>query len=245
MSEAGGQQSGSGRDPNLVGLLSLQLLLLAFFILLVSMSSFDTQRVRSVLGSVQSAFSDASSTREGDAETNRADAIVLDAITDEIEGVLATALQLDRVERVGGGAVDVELAAETLFAAGTAQLLPGRSEMLKRIVTALDRRPAGYRYDLDVLLGRSGSEAGMSGGDLPAPPTLEIDRAGALAQAFQNSGAQESGIAAGLLPTAPGKLRLVIRLTDQARPRNLFLQAAPALGSTAGSAADSPEGAAQ
>ena len=230
MSEAGGQQPGSGHDPNMVGLLSLQLVLLAFFILLVSMSSFDTQRVRSVLGSVQSAFSDAASTREGDAETHQADAIVLDAITDEIEGVLATALQLDRVERIGDGAVDLDLAAETLFAAGTAQLLPGRSDMLKRIVTALDRRPAGYRYDLDVLVGRPGSEAGSPDGNSPLPPALEIDRAGALAKAFQESGALESGIASGLLPDAPGKLRLVIRLTDQKRPRNLFLQAVPAGG---------------
>ena len=228
MSEAGQQHSGLGRDPNLVGLLSLQILLLAFFILLVSISTFDTHRVRSVLDSVQSAFSDASTSADGEDETSRADAVVLAGIIDEIEGVLATTLELDRVERVGDGAVQVDIAADALFATGTAQLAPGRADMLKRIVAALDRRPVGYRYDLEALVGRPAAPAPTRGSEAAALSMLEVDRAGMLARTLQEIGAMPSGIAGGLLPDAPGRLRLVIHLTDEPRPHDLFAVTAAA-----------------
>lgn len=216
MPVGGEQRSGYGRDPNLVGLLSLQLLLLAFFILLVNMSTFDVQRVRSVLGSVQAAFSEASTAPDSQDQLQRADSIILSEIVEEIEGVLASTLQLDRVARDGDGAITFELPADALFAAGTAQLAPGRDDILRRLVAALDRRPAGYRYEVEMLVGRT-----MPGGE-GAAPALEIARAGALARTLHGQGAVESGLAAGLLPAAPGRLRIAILLTEQPRPRGLF-----------------------
>lgn len=226
MLEPGEQQSEVGRDPNLVGLLSLQLLLLAFFILLSSISTFDESRVRSVLGSVQEAFSDVSGSSDRDDSAMQADAIVLAAIVDEVEGVLSTALQLDRVERVGEGDVAFELPADALFVAGSAQIAPGRADVLRRIVAALDRRPAGFRYELDLLVGRAAATA--DGADAVPLPTLGIDRAGALARAFDDAGAMPSALSAGLTSAADGKLRVVIRLTQQQRPQGLFGAAAPA-----------------
>lgn len=226
MPEAGQQHSRLERDPNLIGLLSLQLLLLAFFILLVSISSFDAQRVRSVLDSVQAAFSDVPDPVDSNGETSRADAIVLAAIIDELEGVLATTLQLDRVERVGNGAVQLDMPVDALFAPGTAQLEPGRADLLKHLVAALDRRPAGYRYDLQALVGTPAASRTETG-NAAAPSSIAVDRAGALARALLDSGAMPSGVAGGVLPGAPGRLRLVIELTDAPRPYGLFAQSGP------------------
>lgn len=232
MSEAGQQHSGLGRDPNLVGLLSLQILMLAFFILLVSISSFDTPRVRSVLDSVQATFSDMPAPADSDGDTSRADAIALAAILEELEGVLATALELDRVERVGDGAVQLDMPADALFVADSAQLEPGRADLLKRIVAALDRRPPGYRYDLQALVGAPAAPV-AEGADAAAPSMTAIDRAGALARALLEGGAMPSGIAGGVLPGAPGRLRLVIELTDTPRPHGLFAQSGPKGGEPA------------
>ncbi len=226
---------GFGDGPILLGLLGLQLILLAFFILLVSMSSFDTHRVRSVLDSVQLAFSQAPGEAGPVDAVQGADAIVLAGIVDEIEGVLASALQLDRLQRTGEGAITFDLPADAIFAAGTAHLLPTRGEMFTRLVAALDRRPAAYRYDIDLLVGR----APASAGEQAAPPTAEIDRAGALARALRDAGALESGLAAGLLPNAPGSLRIIIELTDQPRARGLFAPGTPT-GTPAGTPAAAP-----
>jgi hypothetical protein len=225
---------GFGSGPILMGLLGLQLILLAFFILLVSMSSFDTHRVRSVLDSVQGAFSETPAESGDDDEAQRADAIALAGIVDEIEGVLVSALQLDRVERTGEGAIAFDLPADALFAAGTAQLLPARGDVFARLVAALDRRPAGYRYDLELLVGRLPAATD----DAASLPMLEIDRAGVLARALRDAGAQESGLAAGLLPNAPDKLRIVINLTDQPRIHGLFAPGAPAGSATETSGGD-------
>ncbi len=211
---------GFGSGPILMGLVGLQLMLLAFFIVLVGMSSFDATRVDSVLGSIQQKFAALPGAGQGEDAVPSADAISLEAVRDEVTGVLATMLQLDRIERTGTGAVEIELAADKLFAEGTDQLLPGIDHMLQRTVAAIDRRPTGFRYELDVLVGRPQ--------DGPTD-ALAIDRAGALVRAFIGFGAHPSSMAAGLQPASPGRVRLVLRLIEGARPTDLFagLPAAP------------------
>ena len=204
---------GFGSGPILMGLVGLQLMLLAFFIVLTSMSSFDETRVDSVLGSIQRQFAELSGGEDGDDARSSADTLSLEAVRDEVAGVLASMLQLDRVERNGNGAVEIEFAADRLFAEGTAQLLPGIDHMLQRTVAAIDRRPAGYRYELDVLIGRP------QGGPTDA---LAVDRAGALVRAFVDFGARPNSMAAGLQPASPGRVRLVLRLVEGARPADLF-----------------------
>jgi hypothetical protein len=211
---------GFGSVPILMGLVGLQLMLLAFFIVLVGMSSFDSTRVDSVLGSIQQQFAALPGAGQGENATSSADALSLEAVRDEVAGVLATRLQLDRIERNGTGAVEIEFAADKLFAEGTAQLLPGIDHMLQRTVAAIDRRPAGFRYELDVLVGRP------QGGPADA---LAVDRAGALVRAFIDFGASPSSMSAGLQPASPGRVRLALRLIEGARPTGLFadLPAAP------------------
>lgn len=207
------QGFGFGRGPILMGLLGLQLMLLAFFIVLVSMSTFDQQRVDSVLGSIQQHFTGLSVPGEGTDEQSRADSIALDALREEVAGVLATALQLDRVQRVGDGAVEIDVADDKLFANGTAQVLPGSEALFRQVIAALDRRPNGFRYEIDVLVGRDATTG---------TPTLEIAQAGALARAMIDAGAEPASMASGLQPGMPGRVRLVLRLMAGARPGNLF-----------------------
>jgi len=235
MSEAGEthQGFGFGSGPILMGLLGLQLMLLAFFIVLVSMSTFDQTRVHSVLGSIQAQFSDLQTADEGTDDESRADALTLDAIRDEVAGVFVTALQLDRVELTGAGAVEIEFVADKLFTSGTAQLLPGMDVLLGRVVAALDRRPTGYRYELDVLVGREQATAVGKAETTPLETaTLETQRSGTLVRAFVAAAARPDSLAAGLQPTAPDRVRLVIRLINGSRPANLFaiLPATPAAG---------------
>ena len=210
-----------------MGLVSLLLMMVAFFIVLVGMSDFDDSRVRSVLVSIQTSFAGMPGGTEGTDEQSRADSIALEAVRNEVAGVFATALQLDRIERTGAGAVEIEVAADRLFAAGTAQLLPGADALLRRVVAALDRRPAGYRYELDALVGRASVPADASAAADDIAPTAA--RSGALVRAFIAAGALPSSMAAALQPEAPERIRIVVRLIAGARPSNLFGQApAPA-----------------
>jgi len=202
------QGFGFGRGPILMGLVSLMLMLVAFFIVLVAMSEFDERRVRSALASIQDSFAGTPDEIEGDDDLSAADAIALQAVRDELAGLFATELQIDRIERTGGGAVEIDVAADRLFADGTAQLQPTVRAVLERVIAALERRPPGYRYEIDVLVGR-GSEAQES--------EMSVARSGALVRAFIDAGAMRSAMAAGLRPEKPERVRLVLHLISGPR----------------------------
>jgi len=213
-SDSSAQGFGFGRGTILLSFLSLQLMLLAFFIVLVSLSTFDDRRVRSVLGSIQDVFAELPNAEDGDDLRSNADALALEAVRDEVAEVFATALVLDRVERTGDGDVEIEVAADRLFAHGTAQLLPGTEAILARVVAVLEKRPAGFRYEMDVLVGRTDARS-ETGGE-------EVQRAGALVRAFVAAGALPSGLSAGIERRDGGRVRILLRLFADARPHDRF-----------------------
>lgn len=212
--DASAQGFGFGRGTILLSFLSLQLMLLAFFIVLVSLSTFDDRRVRSVLGSIQDVFAELPNSEDGDDPRSSADALALEAVRDEVAEVLATALVLDRIERTGTGDVEIEVAADRLFADGTAQLLPGTEAILARVATALEKRPVGYRYEMDVLVGRADARPGTG--------RLEVERAGALVRGFAAAGALPSGLSAGIERRGGERVRVLLRLLADARPHDRF-----------------------
>jgi hypothetical protein len=200
------QQPGQRQsNSNIVALLSLKILLLAFFILLNALSSFEEERRAAVVDSVREAF-------QGllPAERNvRSDPAAND-IFEGSENVIETLNQLfgDKlplVERPDSSAaltLQVDLAVSELFADQGSDLQPEGAETLRLIAGVLtDPRFARLGYRVDVLYGLGGRGSGIEGNQ------AALQRAGALVRDLEQQGLPSPRLSAGLLPDFPGKVR--------------------------------------
>jgi hypothetical protein len=201
--------------------LGLYLLILAFFIVLVSISTTEKVRAKAVMEGLSSTFSsllppaedaETFSSKEGDLMAAGLD------FQEQIAGVFATEIQITRVEVVTPGrSMRVVMPAEALFKPGEAALRDTQMPLLDRIVAELSRRTPGMRYEMELALGAPYA----IGHDLPIGQTLESTRAGTFGRAMASRGVPPESVSVGLRPS-PGKeitLWFLSRPLDEARIR--------------------------
>lgn len=213
--EPGIQRQGSGSGTSsLMALLSLKLLLLAFFILLTVLAKFETEKVKEVVASVNKTF-------EGRVEVNRsidplpgADGIqqggapALSELSRLFRSYLPTAnMEVDPAL----GELRLEVPVEDVFLNGSTHLNGRAERLIDRIAAELATRDANEQdYDVELLNGfapQSMERLLDSAGEDPV-----FVRAGALVRAFIDRDLPESKLSGGLLPGKEGRVRMVVRL---------------------------------
>lgn len=206
------------KDLNIVALLSLQLLLLAFFILLNSLSKFEDQKTRRVLVSVNDAFNGrvralANAPGYSGAVGNLDDTQSLAAELGELFEVTIPAVKLEQSEQAR--VFRLEMPAETLFQPGTVELRPGRLRLIKRLSEALTRRQdAGLDFQLRLFYGVASTAAQRFAA--PRPTLLEIQRSSRLVEELEARGVEASRLSLGVEPGRPGRMAFEISLRDAA-----------------------------
>ncbi len=196
-------------------LLSLNLIMLAFFILLNSLADFETDRARAVLASIKEAFNG----KVEVAGQQPAFSSSLGALP-EVEAkmrevgslfeAIAPAAQSKSIRRAS--MVRVDLPASTLFRPASLRLRQGREALLARLAQSLRKGSEGApRYLVEILVG-TGSQAAVDGGGTAGPPSLELRRAAVLAARLSAEGAPLDGLSTGLWSGAAHSLRFVVRL---------------------------------
>ncbi len=203
-------------SSNTVLLLSLMLILLAFFILLNSLSEFEAGRAHAVIESVNRAFN--GKIESGD--RTPAHSASLGALPEaeakmrEVASLFEAIVPAARAKRIRRAkAVRVELPAASLFRPAGVGLRPGSEILIQRLARLLARGGrGGPSYDLEVLLGLGAPPAGGAGPVTPGPGSLEVRRAALLAQRLIEEGLPPPGLSIGLLPGQPGMLRFVVRV---------------------------------
>lgn len=204
-----------GRDPNIVALLSLKLLLLGFFILLNALSQFEEDRTRRVLISVNQAFDGRVEVRESEETLPSAlgplerEAALIDAVgrlLDDLLPAVRTTTSHD------GTRLRLELSAGSIFRSGGTGLQPGRALLLRRLAGALTAEQRGdLDYRFEIL---HGVAAGAADPDPAGAAALAIRRSGVLARDLVARGVPAGRLSIGLLPGHPGRLRLVLWLPE-------------------------------
>ncbi|MBI3451781.1 MAG: hypothetical protein HY057_02910 [Rhodospirillales bacterium] len=172
-------------------LLGLYMLLLAFFILLVSMSTRVEHRANAVIEAVGTTFNSRPATGDGRAAmvVPAGEAATLGFLP-EAGRLVAAAIPLARVDQLREGRhLRLSVPASELFASGAATLLPEAETLLRQIAALLAGRPAGMRFDVEFLAGRD------KDGDLAAAAS----RAAAVVRALQATGAPADSLAAGIV----------------------------------------------
>lgn len=198
----GRQQSNS----HIMALLSLKVLLLAFFILLNALANFETERSTAVLDSVREAFRGVVPAQQSlSAET--AALGVMDSPENVVEALGRlfddTLPIVERSDAAGGRVLQVDLPIDGFFVESGALVAGEGLDTLRAIAAVLsDRRFAGEDYRLDVLYGLSGTGSGLEG------QSLAIRRAGALVGVLEDEDLPANRLSTGLLPSFPGEVRL-------------------------------------
>ena len=191
--------------------LGVFILLLAFFIVLNALSSFEERRAGAVMDSVAASFASpfAGPSRADDAAREAARAEAALAIR-ELGELFRAQIAIAKVEIGGtGDEMAVTLPAEQLFQGMANAVRPDRTGLLHRVADALVPRAAGIQVRLEMLL-----SAGDAGGPIPDP----IARAGSLARRLTGMGAPGAAMTVGLEPVPAGQVRLIFSVHDPMAP---------------------------
>lgn len=217
---AQGRSSGNGKLPEppasgaggMIALLSLNLLLLAFFILLTTLASFEQQRLIEVVRSVNETFQGrvmATPIREtpptGD-WTPPQSSPTISLLGQLFRANFPTArLEIDPDR----GEMRMEIDAATLFPDAGVEPGPAARRLLDGLVTALQQR-GGDAYELEFFHGYDARERGRLVDSAGADPVFL--RTGALVEEMGQRGVDERHLSAGLLPGSSEQVRVVLRL---------------------------------
>lgn len=200
--------SGRPGDANIIALLSLKLMLLAFFLLLVSLSSLQEQKVMLVIESVNDVF-------DGKIKATRSFPVFESAL-DELKGaqdprqeiarLFEQYLPASRVEPLEqGDKLRITLELELFFAEGEGVFKVGPGLLLDRLVTLLRRSQALEDTRVVAQQALPSSDSGRDG-----ELNLAADRMAVLAHAFVKRGLPLERVSAGFNDVPPGQLWIII-----------------------------------
>ena len=205
------RRSGS---PHIVLLLSLKLILLAFFILMNALSEFETSRKAAVLESVNHAF-------RGSIQTPR-EAISIDAslgllplpenLVNEVGSLFDSFVPEAKAKRKERATVmSVEMPAKALFRPGEAQCRPERKILIRRLARAMMQEPGGARkYELAFEHGIAGGESGVEG-ETGAARERAVRRAESIGRYLIQQSIPPAILSIAVTPGEPDIVRFVLR----------------------------------
>ncbi len=200
--------------------LGLYLLVLAFFILLVTISSLEEVKSRAVMNSLTSTFSTILPPTSDLTEfaSKEGDILAGQVFQSQITELFSTAVQVIKVEIVQPGRLmRAVLPSDSLFFPGTTNVREAQFPLLDRVVATLSGRPPGLRYEMQFVIG-SPYAVGTS---LPTGGTLETSRASVFVRDMLSRGAPPDSLSVGLKPGSPDEITLWfhVRLRDEERKR--------------------------
>lgn len=202
----------AGPDITASVFLSLILLVLAFFIVMVSMSRIDAERSAGVIGSVAGTFAPdvPKAAVLAPRGAQRGNVVDGEDLEQSLKRLFATELAVAEFRSVVPGRVlEIEIAGEALFHREEARIRLARSRLLDHLVATATMRPLGQRVDVQALVSTGSPE----GSDLPtAPSALPVSRAGAVGEALIRRGLPRSRLAVGFWPGQNDRIVLVFSI---------------------------------
>ena len=153
--------------------LALYLLVLAFFIVLVTISTREEIKSQAVKDSLTTTFATILPVRGEPAPfaSRAGDFVGSPAFEGMITDVFSAAVSINKVTVIQPGSVmRVSMPSDSLFLSGESTLREAQHPLLDRIVAALSGRPAGLHHDLEFVLG-----VDVPPGRLPVAKSLELE----------------------------------------------------------------------
>ena len=186
--------------------LSLYLVLLAFFIMLVSISTVEQVKTKALRDSLSSTFAgDPLRLAESMVVSRTGDVVAARDFHGRVGQVFEAAIPAAQIKVIKqGDLMQVSFAADDLFLPNRAELRTAQAALLDRLIAAMANPPQGSRYDMELLIGSPAADDGS----LPIGETLESGRAGAFAREMVRRGALPDRIQIALDRGDPTQVRL-------------------------------------
>lgn len=213
-----GERKNPRRETTLVQMLSLHLLMLAFFVLLYNHSRIEDAKSKAVAGSIHATFADkgVNSDQPVPVTSLLADALAEAEFQRQVGKLVKTEIPIAEVDVVKRGRLmRARMPTTELFDKGAVRLKADRSPLLRRIAGMLSDSPAGLRYDLEVIIGSPWITPKMLGQRTP----IEVARASNIGIALQGAGAPPGNVAVGIRQGEQGwvNLHFHVRSEDEGR----------------------------
>ena len=229
MDDAGVGPQDQARGGNTIALfLALYLLILAFFILLVTISTREQVKSTAVMNSLTSTFAAVlpPSTDLTAFIAKEGDVIAGEVFQERVTGIFATVVRVAKVDVVlPGRLMRVTLPVEALFHSEEARVRDSHSDLLDRLVAAISSRPPGLRFDMEFVVGVARG-VGASGGtqsDGRSARRLAMNRAGQFAREVEGRGAPPDSVSIALSTEHPADVVIWFHVRDVAESRLRFV----------------------
>lgn len=221
MIERFGNKKDSESSSTIMASLSLYLIILAFFIMMNSISQREGSRTEGVLKSISSSFK----------EYPRTTIVALEAadggagedapgFEQSIEKLFESAFPLAEIEVLEAfDQIEVTLPLESMFVSGGSGIRGRNEPVLDRLAALLEFETAGRIHEIEALLSWAPQvqENGAVANELDGDALLAVNRAGALARELTARGVRASAVAIGIERRDPAKMRfLFITRTSEA-----------------------------
>ena len=175
------------RNNTILQFVSIYLLILAFFILLVTISTIDQKKSEAVMDSLQ--------LREELSDSDRGADSPGQAFIQKLNDLFLKANGVKKIEELKTGKIlRIEMGAEALFNNDRATIKVSQRDLIDRIISALSSRPPGFQFDMEFIVGTPIEPSG----NLPVNQTLPMARAGAFVRQILGRGAPPDSISIGL-----------------------------------------------
>lgn len=200
--------------PVLIQILSLYLLLLAFFIVLSRLSSGEKMRSEAVSSSLSITFAtEGRPAKRVTRVTSLAGTVIDDpAPLARIGELVRAELNFAIVrEIVPGGVMELTVETDRLFTGAEIAVNPLYRRFFERLAATLTDPPRDVRYDVEIAIG-VGTAANEPGIRLAAA------RSAFLSAILTRAGAPARTLAAGVEPDAPARTRMVFHVRPAVEP---------------------------
>ncbi len=208
--------------PNVVALfLALFLLILAFFILLVTISTLEEVKSEAVKKSLTSTFTSIFPPISEPARFQSKEGNILagQRFQRDLTDIFSTAIQVSRVEIVHPGRLmRIWMPARALFYDNETRVRRELNAVLDRVVANISARPRGLRFDMEFIV----SVPPLADGALPTTQTLDIARAGAFAREMIAKGAPRDGVSIGMESGDTGQVVIYFYIRPEEETRLNF-----------------------
>ena len=183
-----------------VGLfLALYLLLLAFFILLNTISTFEEIKARAVKESLSSAFASVMPPTTAQESTSSREGPILAAqeFQEQIAELFETDIKIVRIEVMQPGKLmEIIVPVDLLFEPDDARILEEKNDFMVRMARSLRLTKPGMRYEVEMQIGMDTDRRGL----LTLQQTLPMARGGAFARGLIDRGAPVDSVYVGVAP---------------------------------------------
>lgn len=196
-----------GADNTMGLFVALYLILLAFFIVLTSVSNHAAARGAAAMSSVNDTFKKDGISKKANINPHASDDASNDPVLRALQNSFLSELELEgRFSEAGGGSFEVEFPESMLFQPGSFRVRQNMTPFLDQLLKIVVDADSVARHEVAIMFG-----AGV--GSVDREPTrsqeIAIRRAGSLARYLQNAGFEQNRFTTGFVGIPEGQVLAV------------------------------------